>query len=33
MSTTAGALLRFWWLVIAGIAAGVFAAVFVYSLE
>jgi hypothetical protein len=33
MSATAGALLRFWWLVIAGIAAGVFAAVLVYSLE
>ncbi|HSS80510.1 MAG TPA: hypothetical protein VLK24_04850 [Gaiellaceae bacterium] len=33
MNATAGALLRFWWLVVAGIAAGVLAAVFVYSLE
>ena len=33
MSATAGALLRFWWLVVAGIAAGVFVAVLVYSLE
>jgi len=33
MNATAGALLRFWWLVIAGIAAGALVAVFVYSLE
>ena len=33
MNATAGALLRFWWLVIAGIAAGVLVAVLVYSLE
>lgn len=33
MSATAGALLRFWWLLVAGIAAGVFVAVAVYSLE
>jgi uncharacterized protein involved in exopolysaccharide biosynthesis len=33
MSATAGALVRFWWLMVAGIAAGVFAAVLVYSLE
>ena len=33
MSTTAGALLRFWWLVVAGIAAGMLVAVLVYSLE
>ena len=33
MNATAGALLRFWWLVIAGIAAGVLVAVFVYSLQ
>ena len=33
MSSTVGALLRFWWLVVAGLAAGVFVAVLVYSLE
>jgi uncharacterized protein involved in exopolysaccharide biosynthesis len=33
MNATAGALLRFWWLVIAGIAAGALVAVFVYSLQ
>ena len=33
MSATAGALLRFWWLVVAGIAAGALVAVLVYSLE
>ena len=33
MNSTAGALLRFWWLVVAGIAAGAFVAVFVYSLQ
>jgi hypothetical protein len=33
MNATAGALLRFWWLVAAGIAAGAFAAVAVYSLQ
>jgi uncharacterized protein involved in exopolysaccharide biosynthesis len=33
MSQTVGALVRFWWLVVAGIAAGVFAALLVYSLE
>ena len=33
MSQTAGALVRFWWLVVVGIAVGVFAAVLVYSLE
>ena len=33
MSATAGALVRFWWLVIAGIAAGVLVALVVYSLE
>jgi hypothetical protein len=33
MNATVGALLRFWWLVIAGIAAGVFVGVLVYSLE
>jgi hypothetical protein len=33
MNATAGALLRFWWLVVAGIAAGALAAVLVYSLQ
>lgn len=33
MNTPAAALLRFWWLVVAGIAVGVFVAVLVYSLE
>jgi hypothetical protein len=33
MNTTAGALLRFWWLVVAGVAAGAFVALVVYSLE
>ena len=33
MNATTGALLRFWWLVVAGIAAGALVAVFVYSLQ
>jgi hypothetical protein len=33
MNSTVGALLRFWWLVVAGIAAGALVAVFVYSLQ
>lgn len=33
MNSSAGALLRYWWLVVAGIAAGVFVALVVYSLE
>jgi uncharacterized protein involved in exopolysaccharide biosynthesis len=33
MNATAGALLRFWWLVVAGLAAGVLVAVLVYSLQ
>jgi uncharacterized protein involved in exopolysaccharide biosynthesis len=33
MSATVGALVRFWWLVVAGIAAAVLVAVLVYSLE
>ena len=33
MNATVGALLRFWWLVVAGIAAGALVAVFVYSLQ
>jgi uncharacterized protein involved in exopolysaccharide biosynthesis len=33
MNATAGALLRFWWLVVAGIAAGALAALLVYSLQ
>jgi uncharacterized protein involved in exopolysaccharide biosynthesis len=33
MNSSAGALLRYWWLVIAGIAAGVLVGLVVYSLE
>jgi hypothetical protein len=33
MNSTAGALARFWWLVVAGIAAGALVAVAVYSLQ
>jgi hypothetical protein len=33
MNATAGALARFWWLVVAGIAAGALVAVLVYSLQ
>jgi hypothetical protein len=33
MNSTVGALLRFWWLVVVGIAVGAFVAVLVYSLQ
>ena len=33
MNSTVGALTRFWWLVVAGIAAGALAAIAIYSLQ
>jgi hypothetical protein len=33
MNLTVGALLRYWWLVVVGVAAGAFVAVLVYSLQ